>query len=362
MAVPESSLWKEDAVFSTYRPEDVTILLKDITGMVTPLGTKERERLIQNGVHYSEMLPVEYVPSKAYLNLFFEAMKLYSKKTAEAVASLAKQICAEKQREVVLVSLARAGTPIGILIKRYIEQKYHKSVYHYTISVIRGKGIDKNAMDHILMRHRPESIQFVDGWIGKGAIQRELIQAMADYSGVDAGLAVLSDPAGIASRAGTNEDFLITSSCLNSTVSGLLSRTFFRNDIIGPGEFHGAVFYKELMGEDLTYTFIHSVEVCFFEESGMHQEKKLAMSGIDEVYNICRDFHIRDINLVKPGIGEATRVLLRRMPWKILVHSLDDSRYLGHLYQLAQEKDVQLVEYPLRNYRACGLIQSLADN
>lgn len=45
-----------------------------------------------------------------------------------------------------------------------------------------------------------------------------------------------------------------------------------------------------------------------------------------------------------------------------LVHSSDDSEHLGHLYQLAFEKGVQLKEYPLKSYRACGLIQSLADN
>ena len=28
---------------STYRPDDVTILLKDITGLVTPMATAERE-------------------------------------------------------------------------------------------------------------------------------------------------------------------------------------------------------------------------------------------------------------------------------------------------------------------------------
>lgn len=86
------------------------------------------------------------------------------------------------------------------------------------------------------------------------------------------------------------------------------------------------------------------------------------MSGMDEVKVICHDFNIKDINLVKPSIGEATRVLLRRMPWKVLVHSLDDYEHLGHLYQLAFEKGIQLEEYPLKNYRACGLIQSLADN
>lgn len=361
MAVTTSSLWKEDAVFSTYRPEDVTVLLKDISGLVTPLGTKEREKLIQSGVPYSEMLPIEYVPSKEYLDMFFRAMKLYSKMTADAVRSVSAKIFADKQPEVVLVSLARAGTPVGILIKRFIEQMYHIPVFHYTISIIRGKGIDGNAMKYILTRHKPESIQFVDGWTGKGAIQRELVEAMGDYPGVSPGLAVLSDPAGIAEKAGTNDDFLIASSCLNSTVSGLLSRTFFRKDIIGPEDFHGAAFYRELEDKDLTYTFIDSVVAFFSAAEPLRQENEVSTSGMDEVMRICRDFCINDVNLVKPSIGEATRVLLRRIPWKILVHSLDDDEHLGHLYQLAREKGVQLVEYPLKNYRACGLIRSMAD-
>ena len=349
-------------MFSSYNPSDVTILLKDISGLVTPLGTKEREQFIQSGVHYSEMLPIEYVPSDAYLEMFFKAMNLYSQMTADAVASVAEIICEEKKDEIVLVSLARAGTPVGILIKHYIEQKLGREVFHYTISIIRGKGIDKNAMSYILAKHKAESIQFVDGWTGKGAIQRELSRAMMDFSGVSAGLAVLSDPAGIAEKAGTNDDFLIASSCLNSTVSGLLSRTFYRNDIIGPDDFHGAAFYKELVEKDLTYTFINAVESCFPNVPPTPQKCKFTEKGMDEVYNICRDFNIKDVNLVKPSIGEATRVLLRRMPWKILVHSLDDNEHLGHLYQLASEKGVQLEKYPLKNYRACGLIQSLADN
>ena len=72
--------------------------------------------------------------------------------------------------------------------------------------------------------YKPESIQFVDGWTGKGAIQRTLLEAMQNYPGIDPLLAVLSDPAHIAGKSGTYEDFLIASSCLNSTVSGLISR------------------------------------------------------------------------------------------------------------------------------------------
>ena len=74
-------------MFSTYRPEDVTILLKDISGMVDPLPAKVREVFIQSGVHYSEMLPLEYEPSSAYLDAYEKAVALYSRQTAQAVAN-----------------------------------------------------------------------------------------------------------------------------------------------------------------------------------------------------------------------------------------------------------------------------------
>lgn len=347
-------------MFSSFQKDDVTILLKDITGMVEPLGTKEREKNIQNGVHYSEMLPIEYVPSEQYLNTYYNALKLYSSITANAVASVSEKIWNDKGANVVLVSLARAGTPIGILIKRYLLKKHNIDVPHYTISIIRGKGIDSNAMNYILGRHAASQIQFVDGWTGKGAIQNELNKAMMHYRGVSPGLAVLSDPAYIAEKCGTHSDFLIASSCLNSTVSGLLSRTFWRQDIIGPSDYHGAVFYKELLKDDLTYQFINSIEEKFPLDFVV-KEETIVGNGMEEVRKICRDFRIADINLVKPSIGEATRVLLRRLPWKVLVHSKNDFEHLGHLYQLAKEKGVDVIEYPLQHYRACGLIKQLAD-
>lgn len=350
-------------MFGTYKPQDVEILLKDITGLVEPLPAAEREQRIQRGVHYSEMLPVEYEPSPAYLAAYQDALRRYAPMTAQAVAQVSRQIWLDKGADAVLVSLARAGTSIGVLIKRYLAMRYHAEVKHYTISIIRGKGIDHNAMRYILRRHRPEQIQFVDGWTGKGAIQNELNQAVSEYPGVSPGLAVLSDPARLAEKCGTHDDFLIASSCLNSTVSGLLSRTFCRSDLIGEQDFHGAAYYAELLEQDLTYPFIEAVEAHFPEEvPAALEEKTPAVSALDEVDEICRRFSVSDRNLVKPSIGEATRVLLRRMPWMVLVRSMSDEEHLGHLYQLAKEKGVPLVEYPLVNYRACGLIQSMADS
>ena len=347
---------------SSYKAGDVTLLLKDITGLVQPLGAEEREKRIQSGTHYCEMLPLEYVPTERYMRTYYSAVENYSDITANAVAACAKRIFAEKGENAVLVSLARAGTPVGILIKRYIKYAFGADVPHYSISIIRGRGIDGNAVRYILARHKAADIQFVDGWTGKGAITRQLEEAMRDFPDIDPSLAVLSDPAGTARICGTRGDLLIASSCLNSTVSGLISRTFLRSDIIGDNDFHGAAYYGELADSDLTYHFIDSVAGKFPKPEEITACEELTDGrGLAETVRIAEKLGVTDINLVKPGIGEATRVLLRRLPEEILVHSLHDERHLGHLYRLAEEKGVPVKEYPLENYLACGVIKKLAD-
>ncbi|CUM98060.1 Citrate lyase beta subunit [Blautia hydrogenotrophica] len=346
---------------TTYKKEDVELLLKDITGLVKPQSTQEREQLIQQGWHYCEMLPIEYSPSEAYMEAYETALKVFADSTSEAVGVLADKIMEEKGRSVVLVSLARAGTPVGILLKRYLRWKYGITVPHYSISIIRGRGIDQNAMRYLLCRYRPEDMLFVDGWIGKGAILSELRKAVADFPGVSPELAVLADPANVTKLCGTHEDILIPSSCLNCTVSGLVSRTFLRDDIIGETDFHGAVYYGELEAQDLSYAFISEIQSRFQKE---YSQKDTGDSGqgLDEVLRIGREFKIEDVNLIKPGIGETTRVLLRRVPWKVLVHE----KYMGdkaleHILRLAKEKNVPVQTYPLKNYKACGIIKKLAD-
>jgi len=236
-------------------------------------------------------------------------------------------------------------------------------VAHCATPVTRGRGIDANAMAYILARHAPAALQFVDGWTGKGAIARELANDAAEFRGVSAGLAVLSDPAYVAEKCGTHEDFLIASSCLNSTVSGLLSRTVLRDDLIGEADFHGAAFYEGLREKDLTYDFIEAVERRFPEEAPpVREEGAVHRSGLAEVERIAGDFGLARRPPATPGGGGGPRVPLRRLPWKLLVKSRTDEARLGHLYQLAKEKGIEVVEYPLENYLACGLIRSLADN
>lgn len=346
---------------SSYSEEDVILLLKDITGLVEPQPSQERERLIQSGKHYCEMLPVEYVPTKEYMDAYRDALDKYAGATALAVGRLADKIISAKGKDVVLVSLARAGTPIGILLKRYLKKKYGTDAPHYSVSIIRGRGIDRNAMKYLLRRYQPEQLQFVDGWIGKGAIRSELQKEIAAYDGVSPEIAAVADPANVTELCGTHEDILIPNSCLNCTVSGLVSRTFLRGDIIGKDDFHGAVYYGELKDSDLSYEFIHAIEREFRMEA-LPEESKAQGCGIDEVRELAQRYRISDINMIKPGIGETTRVLLRRVPWKVLISGQEKgSPLLAHIERLAQEKGAPIEYCALEHYKACGIIKKMAD-
>lgn len=295
------------------------------------------------------------------MEAYRQALENYAGLTAQAVGHLADRIIKARGDGVVLVSLARAGIPVGILLKRYLAFQYKLDVPHYSISIIRGKGIDRNAVGHILNRHAAQELLFVDGWVGKGAILGELRKSTAEFPGVSPQLAVLADPANVTNLCGTHRDILIPSACLNCTVSGLISRTFLRDDIIGPEDFHGAVYYGQLAQEDLSEEFLETI-CARFERNNPPDEVNPHTSGLEEVERMAKVFGVKDINLIKPGIGETTRVLLRRVPWKVLVsaESKGDAS-LAHILRLAEEKNVPVEYYPMSNYKTCGIIERLAD-
>ena len=85
-------------VDTSYVKDDVEILLKDLTsdGMQA-MSTEERERLIQSGVHYSEMLPLEYVPTPEYMRIYEKTLNEQSHETANAVAVMSEAIILEKR-------------------------------------------------------------------------------------------------------------------------------------------------------------------------------------------------------------------------------------------------------------------------
>lgn len=340
--------------FSSYAPEDVGWLLQDLSSVALEAPTEEREEAIQSGgAHYAESLPVEYQPSARYQELYRAALDASAARVARAVGVVTETVLAERSPRPVLVSLARAGTPVGVLMRRWAQHAHGLDLPHYAVSIVRGRGIDANALRWLADHHDPADVVFVDGWTGKGAITRELADALKDFGGFDPRLAVLADPGHCVATYGTRDDFLIPSACLNSTVSGLVSRTVLRSDLVGPDDFHGAKFYRELAGADVSRPFLDAVAARFPEvgEDVALDAKHFAAApdraptwaGRSAVERISEEYGIHDVNLVKPGVGETTRVLLRRVPWKILAKR-GAGADLDHVRLLAEQRGVPVEE------------------
>lgn len=350
--------------FGSYTSSDVAWLLKDLSTVELEAPTEDREESIQAGqTHYAESLPIEYQPSEAYLELFRQSLSASSLRMAQAAGTVAEQILEKKGRNVVLVSLARAGTPVGVLIKRWLKARHEIDAPHYAVSIIRGKGIDANALEYLADHHFPEDIIFVDGWTGKGAISKQLAASLDEFhtkTGIRFAndLAVLADPGSCVEIFGTREDFLIPSACLNSTVSGLISRTVLNDDYIGEDDFHGAKFYENLLPSDVSYEFIEAIEARFPEVTHTSHDEDTAptWAGWATIEAASEAYGINNVNLVKPGVGETTRVLLRRVPWKILVRE-DAFEELYHVRHLAESRGVDIEVVKELAYSCIGLIQ-----
>ncbi|WP_426363671.1 phosphoribosyltransferase [Streptomyces sp. E-08] len=351
--------------FSSYAPEEVGWLLQDLSDVELEAPTEEREEAIQSGgAHYAESLPVEYQPSERYQELFQAALESSAARIARAVGTVTETVLAERSARPVLVSLARAGTPVGVLMRRWAKARHGLDLPHYAVSIVRGRGIDANALRWLAAHHDPADVVFVDGWTGKGAITRELAEAVRDFKGFDPEIAVLADPGSCVRTYGTREDFLIPSACLNSTVSGLISRTVLRSDLVGPDDFHGAKFYRELAGADVSGAFLDAVAARFDEVAAtvdtdvkelLAADRTPTWEGWAAVERISEEYGIHDVNLVKPGVGETTRVLLRRVPWKILAKRGADAD-LAHVRLLAEQRGVPVEEVDELPYSCVGLI------
>jgi hypothetical protein len=357
--------------FSSYAPEEVGWLLRDLSDVTLEAPTEEREEAVQSGgAHYAESLPVEYQPSEQYQELFHAALEATATRLAQAVGAVTEIVLAERSPRPVLVSLARAGTPVGVLMRRWAQFRHGLELPHYAVSIVRGRGIDANALRWLAAHHDPSDVVFVDGWTGKGAITRELADAIVEFeasdgiTGFDPEIAVLADPGSCVRTYGTREDFLIPSACLNSTVSGLISRTVLRADLVGPHDFHGAKFYRELAGADVSGAFLDAVTARFPEVADavdatakelLSGERAPTWEGWAAVERISEEYGINDVNLVKPGVGETTRVLLRRVPWKILARQ-GAGADLDHVRLLAEQRGVPVEEVGELPYTCVGLI------
>lgn len=369
-------------VKTSYKQDDVKVLLKDLTDKMVAIPTARREQMIQSGVHYSEMLPEEKAPTEQYMKLYNKALDRSEYDIALGIAVISEMVMNKTWNNggdvPVLISLARAGIPVGILMKRYIMERYNILCPHYAISIIRGKGIDKNAMEFIYSNevvgggHTVKDFVFVDGWTGKGMIASQLMDAVLQlrlddkWYDLSSDLVVLADPGNVTKYSGTKHDFLLPSACLNSTISGLLSRTILNSHInTKEGDFHGAVYFEQFENIDQSNRFLDAVSRHFSEiDSVDYTLRELGVSGMSVVQDVCNYFGIPDYTKVKPGIGETTRVLLRRVPWKVLINvdvDIDKDKDIQHILELCRQKTVPIERYNLgNNYKVCGIIKELS--
>ena len=343
----------------SYLASDVTVLLDIVDkDAVADVPVAQKEALIQSGQrHYSDMLTLEDAPSVMHEQLYKEALEQGKIRTATDIANLAYtlqqvfQSSVDNDRPLILVSLVRAGLPIGVLLQRALadaDSSYSLPSVHYGISIIRDRGLDPVALQMILNRYPHSPIVFVDGWTGKGAIYQELARSLEAFTDSNhpnfanifhqgngvIPLLTLADPAGVAWLAASIDDWLIPSGLLNSTVSGLISRSLYTEPELG---LHRSVFYDNLINSDHSLAFIDCIDATRHTLSTPLERlptyKQPRYQTADLIDKLAIEYNISNRNRIKPTIAEATRAILRRDPECILLASAahPDTILLRHL-------------------------------
>ena len=351
----------------SYLASDVTVLLDIVDkASVADVPVSQKEALIQSGQrHYSDMLTLEDAPTAIHEQLYAQALKQGTTRTATDITNLAYtlhhifQQTVSPKRPLVLVSLVRAGLPVGVLLQRALadtDSSYALPSMHYGISIIRDRGLDSVALQMILDAHPHSPIVFVDGWTGKGAIYQELASSLDIFSNPNhlnfdnifhqgenvIPLLTLADPAGVAWLAASEDDWLIPSGLLNSTVSGLISRSLYSEPQSG---LHRSVFYDNLVEVDHSLAFIDHIDTARRALSTSPQYlqtfKQPRYQTADLINTLAAEYDISNRNRIKPTIAEATRAILRRDPERILLATADhpDTVLLRHL---CSERDINI--------------------
>lgn len=350
--------------FGTFDSIDVAWLLDDYSALNLELGRLDRELLVQSGRgHYADILPVETPPDPSILNWFDVNLPTLASSVASLVATTAHEIDKRSSGEIVLISLVRAGVSPAIWLKRCLENRSGRTVHHYAVSILIGRGIDINSLAYIASHHGLADAFFVDGWTGKGTVRAELTHgvARAQSLGMDYHdrLAVLADPAGVADIAGSTNDILIPSACLNSTTSGLVSRSVDRQRRLGRlRPYHGAKIYWDLLPLDRSQIVVDAVSRLAQDAAVSPTptgRSDLARSVVDE---LARNWTRGNVSLVKPGVGETIRVLQRRTPQRVLIDpSAHGQADLDFVSLLADHIGVPIEVTKIAPYRAVGIVK-----
>ncbi|MES2207692.1 MAG: cysteine protease StiP domain-containing protein [Pseudomonadota bacterium] len=362
----------------SYEEHDVQFLLANTH--CASLDVAEKEAAIQRGaLHYSECVTKEDLPAPDYLHFYHQALHRHIERLAHECIRLAQGVIKHFQEHVqtnkiVWISLARAGTPIGILLHRWAKHQGLQS-YHYSVSVLKGEGNDKGldlfAFNEIVRRHSDalECLLWVDGWVGKGSITQRLKQSMTYWNALNTmqlnpPLAVIADPTGCADFFATQEDYLVPHALLNATISGCISRTTVPIQAgVAP---HGTAFFEHLLVDDQSKSYIDTLWNTMLRlptlkpEAGVCRIYFQPNTSKNKVAAALAIIHtksaVNGADSIKVGIPETTRVFLRRLPaalWLNDIHHPD----VAHLKYLATQKNVPIIAHAELPYRAVGIIK-----
>lgn len=374
----------KNAISGSYNPDQVLFLLKPVE--IEHTDPKQKEYLIQSGKkHYSQMISHEKAPSEQHLILYKHALMQERMRYAEDVQKLANALIAHYQNadELVLVSLVRAGIPLGILLKDALTD-LNQNCIHYGISILRDRGIDFAALECIIQKHGADHIIFVDGWTGKGAIKTELTRSIGDdprfkhvmqkYGHDDLPLVTLADLAGVAWLTASAEDWLIPSGILGATISGLISRSMCENPLTATQitsehltEWHGCAYYQHLVEYDESQNFIQEINAC--RQQIQHdvgkavwtttQRQQQAALSQHVIQKIATQYQVDNLNRIKPSIAEATRAILRRVPELVILRETDNPNTALLRYLAIQTNTPIVINADITPYHAITLIQKV---
>jgi Phosphoribosyl transferase (PRTase)/PELOTA RNA binding domain len=322
-------------------------------GEVELVDILEKERRLKQGESYGRLLTPETLPNAEQSHWFETLLEQYGPRIAAQVVSLGNQLWAAHGSHLTLVSLARAGIPVGVLLTRFLRTQ-GCDVSHHGISIIRGHGLDMVALEEIVHERGSNGIVFVDGWTGKGSIRNELNQSLIGQKSVgqtvEPMLAVLCDPAGIADFQATFEDQILPHACLNATVGGLISRTFLHD-----GARHAARFETDLGSADLSLEYVNRIENLMLEKN--HASISPGVRPINaavQALELGLLHGTKNPHHVKPSLGEAWRTLLRRKPRALLLGP--DHAEQTAIVAYAQHKNVPLIRVEAMPYQAIALL------
>lgn len=360
------------AFHGSYAAADVTLLLDPI--VVDAFGKAPDVPPSPDAPPYSVQIASEQHLGNEYMGYFFSALERHKSRLAKDVLQVARSLAATNRDELVLASLVRGGTPIGVLIHRALKLLGRASI-HYSISATRKRGSDPCALDRILQKHSAENILFVDGWTGKGYIASELHEAIASFNAsrstnLNPNLVVLADLAGVSSLAASADDYLIPSAMLRSIVCGLISPSML-NPFPASDLPDACLYYEHLLRYDCSVTFVDviteemrrlmpDVLATSIHQWGAGEREEAQCLSESFVANVMKTYGISDRKKVKPGLCEANRALLTRTTQlRLLVRDFEADQYdLANLLFLAKAKNVEVTQDSSLAYKAVVLLLS----